>query len=235
MRDALDTRIPRLLETNRRWRDSARHALNGSSELGVLQRWQAERLRRSFADFLATSDTRAAAEFFLSDLYGDHDVSARDQGVAKVMPLMQRLLPEAFLHTAADGIELAALSHALDLRVTKAWIDQGAVSMDAAQYSAAYRWAGLPRLRRRQLDLIHVIGEALGQAVHKPVLGRMLRASRLPARLAGLADLQQFLERGFAAFAQIRDVSGFLQRIEAREREVSRRLFAGHAAPFDVE
>ncbi len=234
MRVALDHRLASLLESNRRWRDPTVHPLNCAAELACVQRWQAERLRRHFADLLACADTRAAAEFFLRDLYGDHDVSARDQGVARVMPLMQRLLPEAFLQTAADGIELAVLSHALDLRLTQAWIDLGAAPLDVTRYAAAYRLAGCPRLRRRQIDLIRVIGESLGQAVHKPALGRLLRASRLPARVAGLGELQQFLERGFAAFAQIRDVAAFLRRIDQQERELSRRLFSAHEAPFDI-
>lgn len=228
----LSLRLQRLLEANHRWRDPIANPLNCSPHLAELQRWQAGRLRRSFRDLLAQPDTRLAAEFFLHDLYGDHDVSARDQGIARVMPLMQRLLPEAFLQTAADGIELAVLSHAMDLRVARECLSQSLGTLDAQHYAHAYRRAGHPRLRRQQIDLVVRIGLALGDAVRKPALGRLLRASRLPARMSGLGELQQFLERGFSAFAKIDDVTFFLRRIEVQEREVSRRLFAGLSNPF---
>lgn len=230
-------RIGRLIEANQRLRDPLHTPLNRSPWLPVLQRWQAKRLAASFEHFLATPRMRPAAEFFLSDLYGEHDVSGRDSGVARIVPRLVRLLPEDFLVTAADAIELGALSHALDLRM----VDRlqgghgGRLRLDLERYARAYREAGLPRLRRRQIDLIIEVGEALDDAVRHPMLGRVLKLSRLPARAAGLSDLQQFLERGFAAFAELGGAADFLGAIERQEREVSRRLFAGHPAPFDLD
>lgn len=230
-------RIGRLIEANQRLRDPVRTPLNTSPWLPALQRWQAQRLARSFEHFLATPHMRPAAEFFLSDLYGDHDVSGRDSGVARIVPRLVRLLPEDFLVTAADAIELGALSHALDLRMAMR-LQQAHGSrprIDLARYAQAYRATALPRLRRRQIDLIMEVGQALDQAVRHPMLGRVLKLSRLPARAAGLSDLQQFLERGFAAFAELGGAADFLGAIERQEREVSRRLFTGHPAPFDLD
>lgn len=230
----VERRLAHLLEANRRWRDPALEPRNLSPWLVPLQRWQAARLAESFADFSAAPDTAAATDFFLSDLYGDHDVSARDRGVEKVMPMMRRLLPDELLHTVADAIELAVLSHAFDLRVAQA-LEQAlpeSAALDVASYGQAYRTAGLPRLRRRQIELITAIGTALDAAVRKPWLARVLRMSRLPARAAGLSDLQSFLERGFAAFAGMQDAQGFMQEIARREGEVSRRLFAADPRPF---
>ena len=59
-----------------------------------------------------------------------------------------------------------------------------------------------------------------------------MKLSRAPAKAAGLAELQGFLERGFAAFAELGDVRGFIAEIEADERSVSRRLFADDPDPF---
>jgi hypothetical protein len=61
---------------------------------------------------------------------------------------------------------------------------------------------------------------------------KLLRASRVPAQLAGLHELQAFLERGFEAFGALDGAAPFLRDLEGREREVSRRLFAAHPAPF---
>jgi hypothetical protein len=230
-------RLTLLIEANRHLRDPQLSPDNLSPWLPALQRWQAQRLKESFATLLATPHMRPAAEFFLSDLYGDHDVSSRDAGVARVIPRLTRLLPEDFLITAADAIELGALSHALDLRMVRKLEarHRGTPKLDAERYAQAYRDCGLPRLRRRQIDLIVEVGEALDDAVKHPMLGRVLKLSRLPARAAGLTDLQQFLERGFGAFGKLGGAEEFLAIIERQEREVSRRLFAGHPRPFQMD
>lgn len=231
---ALERRLAHLLAANRRHRDPVAEPRNRSPWLKPLQRWQAERLARSFADFVASPATRAGAEFFLTDLYGDHDVTARDRGVERVMPMMKKLMPPELLATAADAIELAVLSHAFDLRVAEALeaIADPKKPLRAEDYAEAYRRAGKPRLRDHQVDLVVAIGDALDAAVRKPWLSRLLRISRLPAKAAGLGDLQAFLERGFAAFHAMDDAPAFMQAIAARERDASARLFAGSADPF---
>lgn len=233
----VEQRLEHLLAANARWRDAAQEPCNRSPWLAPLQRWQSTRLAGSFADFSAAPATRDATRFFLTDLYGDHDVSARDRGVARVMPMMKRVLPVELLETAADAIELAVLSHAFDLRVATALETMLPGKplesrIDPATYAQAYRHAGLPRLRQRQIDLIVRIGVALDAAVRKPWLARLLRLSRLPARAAGLIALQGFLERGFAAFARMDDAGAFMAEIARREQEVSRRLFSGDDEPF---
>jgi hypothetical protein len=90
----------------------------------------------------------------------------------------------------------------------------------------------LPRLRERQIVLIGRVGAGLGGAVRKPGIGALLKLARGPARAAGLAELQAFLEHGFDAFAQLGDIDGFLGDIDRSERAISGRLFAGDADPF---
>lgn len=219
---------------NRRMRDTGAEPRNALSTLKPLQRWQAARLRGSFADFLATPRQQPAAEFFLTDLYGDFDVSGRDRDVEKVLPIMRRVLPGSLLGAAADAIELAVLSHAFDLRVAAVLAGMEHGPLDLARYARAYRSAGLPRLRRHQVKLIHGLGMTLDRAVSKPAIGTLLRLSRGPARAAGLGALQSFLERGFAAFRALDGAADFVEEIARRELEVSRRLFAGHPRPFEL-
>jgi hypothetical protein len=148
--------------------------------------------------------------------------------------VMRRVLPGSLLGAAADAIELAVLSHAFDLRVAAVLAGMDDRPLDDLRYARAYRSAGLPRLRRHQVRLIHGLGMTLDRAVSKPAIGTLLRISRGPARAAGLAALQSFLERGFAAFRALDGAAGFVEEIARRELEVSRRLFAGHPQPFDV-
>lgn len=232
--EALRARMLRRLVCHRALHDPAIEPRNLDPRLPELRRWQQQRLAASFAAFLADARTRPAAEFFLEDLYGDRDFSGRDRDLARVLPKMAALLPTKMVATAADGIELAAISHALDLRMAQALsasLREGE-PIDAAAYAAAYRAVGLPRLRRRQIALVARIGAALDQAVKMPALWSLLKVCRVPAKLAGLDTLQSFLERGFGAFRRLDGAGNFVGRIVAQESEVSRRLLAGDPDPF---
>jgi hypothetical protein len=227
-------RLARVLAWQRAINDPDREPRNRLETLSSLRQWQSRRLAVSFEDFLADPRMRPAAEFFLSDLYADRDFSARDRDAARVLPMMSRLLPEGLLHAAVDAIELATLSHALDLRMAEqlARRRDPMAPITEADYARAYRHRGLRRLRRHQIELVLRVGHALDAAVRKHGVYKLLRAARLPAQLAGLSELQAFLERGFSAFDALGGAQDFLARVASRERTVSERLFSGHPRPF---
>ena len=227
-------RLGRRLAWHQSLHDAALEPRNRLRWLPILRQWQAKRLEDSFEHFLYDPQRRAAALFFLTDVYGDHDFSRRDANVAKVLPMMQRLLPAAVLGTVADGIELGAVTHALDLRMAEALqrLAPARKRLDAALYAKAYREVGHARLRDHQIDLISSVGLGLAKAVRTPGVAMLLRLSRGPAKASGLGELQGFLERGFAAFSAMGDGKAFVDDIEASERLVTQRLFAGDADPF---
>jgi hypothetical protein len=230
----LSQRLGCLLARHQAVHDPAREPRNRLRWLPELGRWQAERLAASFDRFLRGPRRRPAAQFFLSDVYNDRDFSRRDADIARVLPMMQRLLPSTLLTTLSDAIELGLLTHAFDLRLAS--VLQSAAprrrQLDATLYAQVYRNAGLPRLRNHQIDLIARVGAGLAGALRTPGIATLLKLSRGPARAAGLAELQGFLERGFSAFAQLGDAQEFIGEIELDERETSRRLFAGDPDPF---
>ena len=76
------------------------------------------------------------------------------------------------------------------------------------------------------------VPEGLAAALRMPGVGALLRLSRLPAKAAGLGELQTFLERGFAAFEGLGDARAFLADIRGNETLTMQRLFAGDADPF---
>ena len=227
-------RLARRLQIHQRLFDPVREPRNNLHWLKVLQAWQSQRLERSFEAFLEDPARRPAARFFLTDVYSDHDYSRRDADIARVIPMMQRLLPGPLLDTIGTGIELGALTHAFDLRMAEALqaLAPRRRTLDAALYARAYQQVGLPRLRARQIELIYEVGHGLAAALRMPGVGTLLKLSRLPARAAGLSELQSFLERGFAAFADLGDAQGFLADIRRNEGEVMQRLFAGDPDPF---
>ena len=227
-------RLGRRLAWHQALHDHRREPRNKLRWLPILRSWQTQRLEGSFEHFLYDPQRRAAALFFLTDVYGDRDFSKRDANVAKVLPMMQRLLPAAVLSTIADGIELGALTHALDLRMAAELqrIAPTRKRLDATLYAKAYRSVGHERLRGHQIDLISGVGVGLAKAVKTPGVAMLLRLSRGPAKASGLGELQGFLERGFDAFSALGDGKAFVADIEKSERRVAKRLFAADPDPF---
>jgi hypothetical protein len=187
-----------------------------------VKRWQARRLARTYADLATQPRYRAATAFFLDEVYGEKNFSERDQEMLRIVPVMARILPASAVQTASLAIELEGLTEELDQRVAE-HLPDGAI--DEASYARACRAASPRRERDRQLALVRAVGERLDVLVRKPLVGRTLGLMATPARLAGLADLQHFLERGFAAFRDLDGARDFLDIFGRREGEVLDRIY----------
>lgn len=194
---------------------------------GAVKRWQAARLARTHADLLADAGTAPAARFFLDDLYGAKDFSRRDAELIRLLPTLTRLLPGRALHTVADAVELDALTERLDESLARVLGEAAGQGLDEAAYARAYRQPGAGQARAHQLDLVLRIGRSLEGLVSHPAIGRLLSAMALPARLAGVGQMHDFLSRGFAAFAGLPSTNAFLARIDRRERAIMAALLGG--------
>lgn len=227
-------RIGRQLARHQALHDPQQEPRNTLRWLPELRRWQAQRLARSFRHFLHDPQRAPAAEFFLADVYGDRDFARRDADIARVIPMMRRLLAAKLLATVADAIELGALTQELDLAMAETLesLAPRRRKLDEALYGEAYRALGQAKLRERQIALIGRVGRGFGKALQMSGVATLLAFSRGPARLAGLTELQGFLERGYAAFESLDDADAFVAEIERDERRASRRLFAGEDDPF---
>ncbi|HKE38843.1 MAG TPA: hypothetical protein VKG21_03305 [Casimicrobiaceae bacterium] len=194
-----------------------------------LARWQARRLNATYADLARDPRYTQAIAFFGSDLYGPGDFSRRDAELARVVPIMVRMLPDAVVATVAMAMELSALSQELDRTLLR---ELGEDTLSVPTYCAAYRACANRPARKRQIALIVDVGRALDRYVHKAFLRQTLRLMRGPAKVAGLSALQDFLERGFTSFAGMRGADQFLAIIKARETALMDAIFAGDRAPF---
>jgi hypothetical protein len=217
-------RVARLHEERR-----ANPALEAALER--LGRWQALRLRRTYADLEAQPRYAAAVEFFESDLYGGADFAQRDADVARVAPVMVLTLPERVIATIAEAMELNALSQELD-RALLARLPGGDGRFTVAEYCNAYRRPDDRPSRERQIALVCAIGEALDRIVRMPLVHAALVMMRQPARLAGMGVLHDFLERGFDAFRIMNGGQEFLATIAERETALMNAIFGGAKAPF---
>ncbi len=197
--------------------------------LPLLRRWQAQRLARTYADLSSQPRYKAATTFFLEDLYGPKDFSARDEELLKIVPVMQKILPDKAVETAALAVELEALSEALDHALAKA-LAPG--PLDEARYAEAYRKSSTREERIHQIDLVEAVGRRLDALVKKPLIGGTLKLMRKPAHMAGLGDLQDFLEEGYRAFRTMKGCDEFLSALHTREMAILNRLFSGASKPF---
>ena len=201
------------------------------ARLAELKSFQSRRLARTYEDLAAQPRYAAATAFFLDDLYGPKDFSARDQEMLRIVPVMSRILPASAVETAALAIELEALSEDLDHRLAGVLAD-GPIDDDS--YGEAYRKSSTPEERRRQIDLIEAVGRRLDALVRKPLVAHMLKLMRRPAHMAGLGDLQDFLEEGFNSFRSMKGADEFLATLRRREEDIASRLFSGAPDPFSI-
>ncbi len=196
----------------------------------ALKRYQSARLTGTHADLLANPNTRDAAEFFLEELYGSHDLSQRDLDLERIIPTLQKMLSYESLHTITEAIVLDALSERLDTAMARVL----GTDFTEGMYVAAYRTATTREEREQQLDLVQQLGDSLCELVTIPLLAVTLSIMKGPARLAGLGDLHQFLDRGFTTFKKMKKPAQFVDTIVGRERQVLNRIHDGRMDPFDV-
>jgi hypothetical protein len=192
----------------------------------AVKRYQSERLRSTYADLLEAPRYRAAAQFFLDDLYGEKNFEQRDREALRVVPKLARLLPERAVETMALAVELDELSETLDARIAS----HVELPLDQAAYAQGYRRAGTLAERERQIAMVDQIGRALDRLARMPLLAGMLHMMRAPAEAAGLQHLHQFLVRGFDSFRAMRGAGEFLETVRTRETNLMRQMFGEKAA-----
>ncbi|MEW9900692.1 hypothetical protein ABWL39_18915 [Chitinivorax sp. PXF-14] len=201
----------------------------------ALADWQSRRLRQTYADLLADPRYHDAATYFLSDLYGPHDFSLRDQQAERVHAKLQRLLPKHLVAPMTNALELNTLSQSLDQRLCEELFDVMQVdSIDDGNYCEAYRRCDNHAERQHQIELMALIGHDLERVVTKPLVSSLLTLSRVPAQLAGLMELHQSLERGFHAFRSIGGASHFIDTVVEREQAILDRIYAKHPDPLTL-
>jgi len=98
--------------------------------------------------------------------------------------------------------------------------------ISAAAYKAAWQTVGRSQDRETQIALMRSVGDALDGYTRNPLLRHTLRLMRGPARLAGLPELQAFLEAGFDTFREMKGAREFLDTVVQRERAIAADLFA---------
>lgn len=194
----------------------------------AVKHYQHQRFQHTYADLLAQPRYARATNFFLEELYGPEDFTRRDTQFKRVVPGLVRLFPEEVVVTVETLGQLHALSEVLDTAMGRA-VPPGPVEL--ADYVAAWQRVGRPDDRQRQIVLTRRVADALDVYTRNPLLRTSLRLMRTPARLAGLGELQAFLESGFDTFGAMRGAQQFLDTVVRREEAVADWLFAASVPP----
>jgi hypothetical protein len=204
--------------------------------LALLRNWQSARLSQTYQDMLASPRYSAACRFFLSDLYAARDFSQRDQDIEHLYAIMSRILPDFLLGLVRNAIELNRLTSKLDQDLINALVNHLGVidTISPESYAQAYRICDNYAERKYQIALIVLVGKQVDKGTRIPLVSATLRLARSPAQKAGWYALQDFLERGFAAFKQMHGADYFLQTMQQREMCILDQIFSGHPAPFSI-
>lgn len=193
-------------------------------KVNALKAWQQARFARTHDDLLRDARYGPAARFFLEDLYGPQDFAQRDAQFARIVPALVKLFPAEVVETVEALAALHALSESLDSQMASQLADG---PIHAGGYGDCWRNTGCREQRFAQLEMALALGRRLERLTRKPLLRHSLRLMRGPARAAGLEALQNFLERGFEAFATMGRADQFLAQIKAREGQLMTQLFDG--------
>jgi hypothetical protein len=194
----------------------------------AVKHYQHERFQHTYADLLAQPRYAQATRFFLEELYGPVDFTRRDTQFKRVVPGLVRLFPREVVLTVQTLGELHALSEELDTAMGRV-VPPGPV--DLGGYVGAWQAVGRPADREAQIALTRRVADALDVYTRNPLLRHSLRLMRTPARLAGLPELQAFLEAGFDTFREMRGAQQFLDTVVQRERALAAWLFSASLPP----
>lgn len=197
-----------------------------AARVRAVKHYQHERFQHTYEDLLAQPRYADATRFFLEELYGPEDFTRRDAQFKRVVPALVRLFPREVVLTVQTLGELHALSETLDTAMGKA-VPDGPV--DLPGYIEAWQHVGQPAEREKQVALMRRVGDALDGYTRNPLLRHSLRLMRGPARLAGLAELQAFLESGFDTFRAMHGARDFLNTVVQREQAIAAWLFGASA------
>lgn len=188
--------------------------------------WQNEYMLQFYENLRTSESYSRAVDFVVSDLTGI-DVSARDQDISRIVPIMSKLLPERALGTVAAAMRLNARVLEINLSICRTMyrLKSGSEEFSEADYCAACRRAGHLDDCLELVDLTTEVGRSLDRLIRIPMIGSLLRAMRMPARFWGFAAMQEFLENGYAAFDALEDADRFLDVMGNRMIEILTRVY----------
>jgi hypothetical protein len=206
--------------------------LYGQSAAGpgrLLERVRSLRSRRildTYSDLRQQERYRAAVDFIANDLFGPAGLHRLGQQFQKAAPTMVRVLPDYLLDMAIKAFEFTVLCMRLDLSLALHLQSGSAGDVVTIDTVHSGMRAGNQQVDyEQQLALVLELGREIETIVHRPFVAAALKLCRTPARLLGLTELQNFLERGITAFIDMRGSAEFFRIFGDREKILINQVF----------
>lgn len=215
--------------------ERAEAAADISEMLKTMRRWRAGRMQTTYADLYQSSRYCQAVNFLINDLFGTDKLGVRASQLQKAESAMVKVMPDTLLGMTAKAVHLTALTIELDVTLVDQLIKMGAGELTEDSVAEGLRSCNNLPQYKQQIALVESVGSEIDTAVHKPFVAMALRMCRKPAHMMGLADLQDFLERGFAAFKDMQGAKEFLAIFKERETAILDNVFSGRENPFGLE
>jgi len=217
---------------------------NLSQAVSEIKAFQAKRFTGTYFDLLHTPQYQPATQFFLEELYSEKDYSQRDAQFSRIAGTLERLFPKQVVQAALTLAQLHSLTEELDLAMAQCWLSLAPKAHNKTvckvneidRYITTWQKVGRRTDRDAQLSGALLVGQELVTLTRTPGLRLTLKMMRKPASLAGMADLQHFLESGFDTFAAMtpkkfskngepEGPAFFLETVRKREAELMDQLF----------
>ena len=177
----------------------------------------------------------AAIDFVVSDLLGTGTAS-RDRDLERVAGVMSRTLPGKALEalTLAIGLNTRVLAINVDIATALSDRLRTGEPISEKDYCLANRQVTTFAEFETLIAMSREAGNALDRFAHLPFIRGIAHSMRIPARLAGFGDLQDFLETGLDTFLGVADVDEFLDVMELRMTEVFHRILVADPDLLDT-
>ena len=194
----------------------------------ALRNFQIKRLATTHSDLLASPSTSKAAHFFLEEIYGNKDLTQRDKELERFVPMIEKLFPLNTLEVITKSMILDSLTELLDAKMVQAL----GSSFDEAAYIEVFREKTSQEERLKQLKLLQEIGSSLCYLVQIPFLATTLKMMTIPAKIAGLSSLHEFLYKGFYTFKETYQPQKFVDTLIQRETQIFNNIYSKKEKPF---
>lgn len=187
----------------------------------ILKSYQVNRLKSVHEDLLYSPDTKNAAQFFLNDIYGSTKMTDRYNDMQKLLPMMEKVFPVMALEVISKAIVLNALTEKLDSDMANTL----GKNFSPEEYDNAYITVTSKEDRVKQLELVQDVGLALCSLVRLPLISTTLKVMKFPAKMGGLSDMHDFLEKGFLTFRDTKNPENFIYQVINKEKSILNILY----------
>lgn len=189
-------------------------------------RFQVERLKRDFADFLDDPEFAGLARFFFDQVYGGADKRERDAAFERVRDLVARRLGERLGRQLEDLVRLNEMTDRLDDALVERMRSMGiGPGFDEAAYEDAYRSLANAGERAEQIEILCRAIDFFWNLSRSRLAYLWFGTVKRIARLWGGSALLTFLEQGYGAFRRIRNIDRFRAALRSRELARLDRIF----------